>query len=99
MLLSPPVLVPEPVGGVVGADPVRKVMVLPLTVSVSPSAGWALPARPVAVVPLAAIRVMVPVRATVPPAPGVATVPVKAPWVAPSVVVAFAAVTPPAAPL
>ena len=93
-------LTPEPLGTAVdaGAAPLRKVMVLPFTVSVSPSAGWALPARPVAVVPLVAIRVMAPVRAVV-PSPAVAPVLAKEPMVAPSVVVPVAAVVPPAAPL
>ncbi|MET3361638.1 hypothetical protein ABIF60_003033 [Bradyrhizobium japonicum] len=93
-------LTPEPDATPVeaGAEPERKVMVLPFTVSVSPSAGWALLARPVAVVPLVAIRVMAPVRAVV-PSPAVPAVPVKEPMVAPRVVVPLAAVVPPAAPL
>ena len=93
-------LTPEPDATEVeaGAEPERKVMVLPFTVSVSPSAGWALPSRPVAVVPLVAIRVMAPVSAVV-PSPAVPAEPVNAPRVAPSVDVLFAAVVPPAVPL
>src|SRR5690349_17792226 len=92
-------LTPEPLAtfAAVGAEPLRNVIVLPLTVSVSPSAGWALPARPVAVVPLAAMSVMALVSA-VEPSPAVAAVPVTEPIVPPSVVVAAAAVAPPAAP-
>ncbi|MGY3419902.1 hypothetical protein ACVWZW_000377 [Bradyrhizobium sp. F1.13.4] len=93
-------LTPEPDATAVeaGAEPERNVMVLPFTVSVSPSAGWALPARPVAVVPLVAIRVMVPPSAVV-PLPAVAPVLAKLPMVAPRVVVPLAAVVPPAVPL
>src|SRR3954447_10077125 len=105
MVLPPPSvtrlpLTPEPDATAVeaGAEPERKVMVLPFTVSVSPSAGWALPTRPVAVVPEVAIRVMAPVRA-VAASPAVPAVPVKVPRVAPSVVVPPAAVVPPAVPL
>src|SRR3954462_8233365 len=73
-------------------------MVLPFTVTVSPSAGWALPARPVAVVPLVAIRVMAPVRA-VAPSPAVAPVLAKEPVGAPRVGGPGAAGGPHAAPL
>ncbi|MGY3034841.1 hypothetical protein ACVIIV_004011 [Bradyrhizobium sp. USDA 4354] len=90
-------LTPEPVGTAAasGAEPARKVMVLPFTVSVSPSAG-AVPIFVAAVVP---IRVMVPVTAVVPSAAFTATVFEYVPWVAPRVVVPVAAVVPPAAPL
>src|SRR5438552_13360218 len=93
-------LTPDPLATplVAGAAPTRNVMVLPLTVRVSPSAGWALPSRPVADVPLAAISWVVPSRADE-PLPVVALEPTRDPWVAPSVIVAAAAVEPPAAPL
>src|SRR5882757_5090401 len=73
-------------------------MVLPLTERVSPSAGWALPIRPVAVAAPVPRRVMVPLIAVV-PSPAVAVAPWKAPITPPSVLVADAGVAPPAVPL
>ncbi|MGY4350646.1 hypothetical protein ACVWXM_007139 [Bradyrhizobium sp. GM7.3] len=92
-------LKPEPLGTAVaaGAAPARNVMVLPLTVTVSPSAGWAVPTRPVAVAAPLAIRVMPAERAVV-PSPAVAVAPVLTPWVAPRVIAEVAACVPPAVP-
>ncbi|MGY3074557.1 hypothetical protein ACVWZZ_000928 [Bradyrhizobium sp. LM6.10] len=89
---------PQPVGCVFGATPVRKVMLLPLTVMVSPSAGAVLKVAD-AVVPS---NVAVPDSAVVPSAAS-AAVPVKAPAVepseAPSAAVPVTGVTPPGAPV
>src|SRR3954454_6506500 len=90
---------PEPLGtpAAAGAEPERKVTVLPLTERVSPSAGWALPIRPVAVAAPLAIRVMAPVSAAA-PSPAVAVAPWKEPITPPSVLPALAACAPPAVP-
>src|SRR6266568_3388625 len=91
-------LTPEPVGTAVdaGALPARKVIVWPLTVNVSPSAGD--DAKRVAA-PAVPIRVAVPARFVAPSAAFTAAAATKVPAVAPSVLAAVAAVVPPAAPV
>src|SRR3954454_4563816 len=92
-------LTPEPAGAfaAVGTEPDLKVMVLPLTVSVSPSVGAPLAAMVVALATPARVRPTARLAAV--PAPSAAATPTSVADVPPSVVARVAAVTPPAAPL